>query len=171
VTVTSSSTHSPERHHFFGGLFFTIFAKSATKNVFPPKSDKDSGCSCGICGPSTSPFRPYNRKKTKNFEIRQLFLRSDNYEVIFQKKWNNKGDKHQTQKQMPRKVKIWGTLVGLLWRAAAPGLQPLRLPRARNKGGRLGAGFISVCLKTRWLRQKRGLYVPEWPCKGLSLRD
>jgi len=30
----------------------------------------------------------------------------------------------------------------------------------RNNAGRLGAGIISVCLETRWLGQKRGLYVP-----------
>ena len=35
----------------------------------------------------------------------------------------------------------------------------------RNNAGRLGAGFISVCLETRWLGQKGGLYVPEPPCK------
>jgi len=28
----------------------------------------------------------------------------------------------------------------------------------RNNAGRLGAGFISVCLETRWLGQKRGFY-------------
>ena len=31
----------------------------------------------------------------------------------------------------------------------------------RNNSGRLGAGFISVCLETRWLGQKRGVCVPE----------
>jgi len=30
-----------------------------------------------------------------------------------------------------------------------------------NNASRLGAGFISVCLETRWLGQKRGLYAPE----------
>jgi hypothetical protein len=30
----------------------------------------------------------------------------------------------------------------------------------RNNASRLGAGFICVCLETRWLGQKRGLYVP-----------
>jgi len=34
----------------------------------------------------------------------------------------------------------------------------------RNNTGRLGAGFISVCLETRWLGQKRGFYVPECYC-------
>jgi len=34
----------------------------------------------------------------------------------------------------------------------------------RNNAGRLGAGFISVCLETRWLGPKRGFYVPGWPC-------
>jgi len=33
----------------------------------------------------------------------------------------------------------------------------------RNNAGRLGAGFISVCLETRWLGQKCGFYVPEPP--------
>jgi len=31
-----------------------------------------------------------------------------------------------------------------------------------------GAGFISVCLETRWLGQKRGCYVLGWPCKYQS---
>jgi len=34
----------------------------------------------------------------------------------------------------------------------------------RNNAGRLGSGFISVCLETRWLGQKSGIYVPEQPC-------
>ena len=34
----------------------------------------------------------------------------------------------------------------------------------RNNAGRLGAGFISVCLETRWLGQNRGFYEPEPPC-------
>ena len=34
----------------------------------------------------------------------------------------------------------------------------------RNDAGRLGAGFISVCLETRWLGQNRGFYEPELPC-------
>ena len=34
----------------------------------------------------------------------------------------------------------------------------------RNNAGRLGSGFISVCLKTRWLGQKSGFYVLERPC-------
>jgi len=29
-----------------------------------------------------------------------------------------------------------------------------------NNAGRLGAGFISVCLETRWLGPKRGFYAP-----------
>jgi len=31
----------------------------------------------------------------------------------------------------------------------------------RNNAGRLGSGFISVCLETRWLGQKSGFYVPD----------
>jgi len=31
----------------------------------------------------------------------------------------------------------------------------------RNNAGRLGSGFISVCLETCWLGPKSGLYVPE----------
>jgi len=34
----------------------------------------------------------------------------------------------------------------------------------RNNAGRLGAGFISVCLETRWLGHFCGFYVPGWPC-------
>ena len=34
----------------------------------------------------------------------------------------------------------------------------------RNNAGRLGSGFISVCLETRWLGQKSGFYVPDQYC-------
>jgi len=38
----------------------------------------------------------------------------------------------------------------------------------RKNAGRLGSGFISVCLETRWLGQKGGFYVLERPC---TLKD
>jgi len=34
----------------------------------------------------------------------------------------------------------------------------------RNNAGRLGSGFISVCLETRWLGQKSGFYFPNQYC-------
>jgi len=34
----------------------------------------------------------------------------------------------------------------------------------RNNAGRLGAGFISVCLETRWLGQNSGFYELEPYC-------
>ena len=34
----------------------------------------------------------------------------------------------------------------------------------RNNAGRLGSGFISACLETRWLGPKSGFYVPERYC-------
>jgi len=34
----------------------------------------------------------------------------------------------------------------------------------RNNTGRLGSGFISVCLETRWLGHLGGCYVPERLC-------
>jgi len=39
----------------------------------------------------------------------------------------------------------------------------------RNNAGRLGAGFISVCVETRWLGHSGGFYVPEPPCTPLRL--
>jgi len=39
----------------------------------------------------------------------------------------------------------------------------------RNNAGRLGSGFISVCLETRWLDQKSGFYVLERPCRQRSV--
>jgi len=33
-----------------------------------------------------------------------------------------------------------------------------------SNAGRLGAGFISVCLETRWLGHFGGFYVPERYC-------
>jgi len=42
----------------------------------------------------------------------------------------------------------------------------------RNNTGRLGAGFISVCLETRWLGPKRGFHVLELYCKsGFGLQS
>jgi len=40
----------------------------------------------------------------------------------------------------------------------------------RNNTGRLGSGFISVCLETRWLGQKSGFYVPERPCTHINIQ-
>jgi len=37
----------------------------------------------------------------------------------------------------------------------------------KNKAGRLGAGFISVCLETRWLGHFGGFDVPEPFCKRM----
>jgi len=37
----------------------------------------------------------------------------------------------------------------------------------RNNAGRLGSGFISVCLETRWLGQKSGFYFPDQYCSCL----
>ena len=74
--TSSGLDHCPGRHQFLSRLFLekvTIFAKSDTKN-FSLKSDKDSGCSCGICRTSATPFRPKNRKETKKFEIEQLLI-------------------------------------------------------------------------------------------------
>jgi len=34
----------------------------------------------------------------------------------------------------------------------------------RNNVGRLGSGFISVCLQIRWLGPKSGFYVPDQYC-------
>jgi len=38
----------------------------------------------------------------------------------------------------------------------------------RNNAGRLSAGFISVCLETRWLGDFGGFYVPEPPCISMD---
>jgi len=38
----------------------------------------------------------------------------------------------------------------------------------RNNSGRLGAGFIHVCLETRWLGHFGGFYVPEPYCTTKS---
>jgi len=34
----------------------------------------------------------------------------------------------------------------------------------RNNAGRLGSGFISVCLETHWLVRVGAFHVPERPC-------
>jgi len=44
----------------------------------------------------------------------------------------------------PEKGKIRETLVRLLWRAAAPGLTPIRLPRAWQSGSRPGQTFLPI---------------------------
>jgi len=41
----------------------------------------------------------------------------------------------------------------------------------RNNAGRLGAGFISVCLETRWLGPNRGFYQPEPPCTDINWQN
>jgi len=41
----------------------------------------------------------------------------------------------------------------------------------RNNAGRLGAGVISVCFKTRWLGQKRDFHVPEFYCSRIHLQN
>ena len=41
----------------------------------------------------------------------------------------------------------------------------------RNNAGRLGSGFISVCLKTRWLGQKSGFYVPDQYCTSQAVQS
>ena len=41
----------------------------------------------------------------------------------------------------------------------------------RNNTGRLGAGFISVCLGTHWLGHFGGFYVPEPPCRRATVRN
>ena len=40
-----------------------------------------------------------------------------------------------------------------------------------NNAGRLGAGFNSVCLGTRWLGQNRGFCVPECYCESFCPTD
>jgi len=40
----------------------------------------------------------------------------------------------------------------------------------RNNTGRLGSGFISVCLETRWLGQKSGFYVLERHCTHINIQ-
>jgi len=85
------------------------------------------------------------------------------------KSGKNRGENTQLKNNRPEKSKFWGPQVPLLWRAAAPGLQPLRLLRARNNAGRLGAaGFISVYLETRWLGPKRGFDVPQRYSMGFA---
>jgi len=37
-----------------------------------------------------------------------------------------------------------------------------------NNAGRLGSGFIIVCLETRWLGHLGGFYVPERPCNTVD---
>jgi len=53
-------------------------------------------------------------------------------DVRSQKRKKRKGEKDPLKCHRPEKDNIHGTLVRLLWRAAAPGLMPLRLPRAQG---------------------------------------
>ena len=50
---------------------------------------------------------------------------------ISEKAGKRRGKGNPLKNNTPEKNKISGTLVRLLWRAAAPGLKPLRLPRAQ----------------------------------------
>jgi len=40
-----------------------------------------------------------------------------------------------------------------------------------NNAGKLGSGFICVCLENCWLGQKSGFYVPERPFTTLTMRS
>jgi len=39
----------------------------------------------------------------------------------------------------------------------------------RNNTGRLGAGFINVCVETRWLGRLGGFYVPGYYCSDSEM--
>jgi len=58
-------------------------------------------------------------------------LRSDNEDPISEKVKKRRGKRTPLKNNTPEKDKIRGTLVRLQWRAAAPGLKPLHLPRVR----------------------------------------
>ena len=57
---------------------------------------------------------------------------SERGDVRSQKRKKRRGGKGPLKYHRPEKGKIRGTLVRLLWQAAAPGLKPLRLSRAQN---------------------------------------
>jgi len=88
------------------------------------KSDKNSGCISVICGPSATPFGSKPGKKLKNLE-KKLGVRSQ------EKVGKRRGKGNLLKNNNLEKDQISGTLVRLLWRAAAPGLKPIRLPRAQ----------------------------------------
>ena len=80
---------------------------------------------------SSTPLWPKNYKDTKNF-------RSDNYLCLisdFAKKSRGRRPISKKLEKQSQKVdwRFAGAVVRLLWRAAAPGLKQLRLPRARNE--------------------------------------
>ena len=69
-------------------------------------------------------------------------------EVRSQKKWKIREKNTWLKNKRPEKWKsedLWSYSCG-------------------NNAGRLGSGFISVCLETHWLGQKSGFYVPERYC-------
>jgi len=66
-------------------------------------------------------------------------------ESDLKKSEKNMEKKHQSQTYPPRKGnKVRGKAVRLLWRAAAPGLTPIRLSRARQSGSRPGQTFLPI---------------------------
>jgi len=129
--VSPSSANLPSIRYFsvlfFAGVFwiFCHFYWFLVPIFFVLRSDKDSVCSSGINGPSTTLFRPETPKKTKN-EIGQL------WSPISEKVGKRRGKKDRLKNNIPEKDKIRGTLVWPLWCAAATGLMPIRLPRARD---------------------------------------
>jgi len=68
----SLSRPGREAPNFFYADLFSEFWRNWTRKFFSLKSDKDFGCSSGICRPSATPFRPEKRTKTKFPEIGQL---------------------------------------------------------------------------------------------------
>ena len=84
---------------------------------------KKCSASPGRCGPEYLSFK----------FISPPNLRSDNYWSPIPKKTDKRRIKRTPLKNYrPEKEKIWGTVVRLLWRAAAPGLKPLHLPLAQS---------------------------------------
>jgi len=137
IGTSSSSDHCPGRHQFLFRTFFHNFCEIGHEFFFPLKSYKDSGCSSksGIFIPSSTPFRPKNRKKTNFFEIGQLCLNYVRSQILRKKRVGDVRFQEKSGKQRKKVDRISvGALVRLMWRAAAPGPTPIRLPRARSPG-------------------------------------
>ena len=80
-------------------------------------------------------------QKVQKTKIEVLCPMSDWGDLRFQKRTKKRGRRHRLKEEGKGQ-----TLVRLLWRATAPGLKPLRLPRAQIGGGNLIHTKVDLCI-------------------------
>ena len=101
---------------------------------------------CGRRSFSRLFFRSFWDRTSPRPEFWNWTLKSD-FKVrrcLISKTGKRRGKRGLLKNNHPEKSQIRGTLLRLMWRAAALGLTPLRLPRDRQSGSRLGQARIPL---------------------------